>query len=57
MEFLCECVPAKIEFLKKAFPEVKFIFNDMRDLTGEKAHDAVSNRLQDIPDAARPSLI
>ena len=53
VQFLCECVPAKIDYLKKAFPDVKFIFSDMRDLSREKAHDVLTNKIQDVPEAAR----
>ena len=56
VQFLCERVPAKIDYSKKAFPDVKFIFSDMRDLSREKAHDALTNKIQDVPEAARLSL-
>ena len=56
LQFLCECVPAKIEYLKKAFPEVKFIFSDMQDLPREKAHNVLTNKIQDVPEAARLSM-
>ena len=43
----------RFDYLKKAFPDVKFIFSDMRDLSREKAHDVLTNKIQDVPEAAR----
>ena len=48
--FLCECVPWKIEYLKAAFPNVKAIFNDMRDLPRGKGHDALTGKTLDVPE-------
>lgn len=51
-EFMCECVPWKIEYLKTAFPNIRRIFDDMRDLHRGKAKDAVSGKIIDVPDVA-----
>lgn len=51
-EFLCECVDWKVDFLKQAFPDVKVIFTNMLDLHRGKAHDAISEKIVDVPGAA-----
>ena len=49
--FMCESETWKADYLHKAFPDCKFIFSDMHDLGTGRAHDIISGKKVEVPEA------
>ena len=49
--FMCESDKRKQQYLMKAFPEVPYLFADMRDLCKKCAFDVISGAVQPVPQA------